>query len=259
LYLFTAALALSLTGYRGPAPGQAVTIGQFTHLQAVDAAVRVLVAAAMVALARVMTRGQLKGWGLAPAQLASGVTLGLLATVLIAPWIFLAMEGTDSVVRHLGRKPPIHEVLEILQHHPPTATMVVLVFSAAVVAPVAEELFFRGILQTALLQKNPFSFGFGAGLPGLIPLPDETPEHSLQHPGISAPSPARRWVAILIAAILFALMHGEAAFVPVLMVLAVALGYLYERTGNLWACITLHATFNCTSLILTLGFPNAGG
>ena len=31
---------------------------------------------------------------------------------------------------------------------------------------------------------------------------------------------------------------------PPLMLLAMGLGYLYERTGNLWATITVHCLFN---------------
>jgi membrane protease YdiL (CAAX protease family) len=35
-------------------------------------------------------------------------------------------------------------------------------------------------------------------------------------------------------------------------VLSLCLGYAYERTGNLWAVMTMHAMFNTTSTVLYL-------
>jgi membrane protease YdiL (CAAX protease family) len=31
---------------------------------------------------------------------------------------------------------------------------------------------------------------------------------------------------------------------------------VYERTGNLWASITVHALFNCSSVFLYLSMPS---
>jgi membrane protease YdiL (CAAX protease family) len=39
---------------------------------------------------------------------------------------------------------------------------------------------------------------------------------------------------------------------PPLFVLAVCFGYVYERTGKLWAPILMHALFNATSITLAL-------
>ena len=44
---------------------------------------------------------------------------------------------------------------------------------------------------------------------------------------------------------------------PTLFTLSLALGYIYERTGNLWAAVSLHAIFNSINLALNLLFPNA--
>jgi membrane protease YdiL (CAAX protease family) len=49
---------------------------------------------------------------------------------------------------------------------------------------------------------------------------------------------------------LFAAVHGQVAFFPPLFVLAIGLGYLYERTGNLWATICAHSLFNAVQLLL---------
>jgi len=85
---------------------------------------------------------------------------------------------------------------------------------AVVIAPVAEEFIFRGML---------FPFVWRLGFPGLARF------------GVSA---------------LFALIHADAAtFVP-LFVFALALTWLYEKTDNLLAPITAHALFNAGNLVL---------
>lgn len=76
-------------------------------------------------------------------------------------------------------------------------------FALLVVAPVAEEVFFRGWLQSAI-------------------------EGEL--------SERRRWLAPVLASVAFAGVHRPLAFVPVL-VLGVAIGFLYARTRSLGAAI----------------------
>ena len=114
---------------------------------------------------------------------------------------------------------------------PPTGSstgLLVNLLAGAIIAPVYEELFFRGFAQTAWLRMS----------------------------GARA--------AIIRAATLFAFVHildqsGDtfgAAFgiaivaagarVPV----ALALGYVFNRRGSLWASIGLHATFNAILLIV---------
>jgi membrane protease YdiL (CAAX protease family) len=91
---------------------------------------------------------------------------------------------------------------------------------AVVIAPVAEEFIFRGVL---------FPFIRQLGLPRTAWL------------GVSA---------------LFALIHFDAGtFVP-LFALALALTWLYEFTDNLLAPITAHALFNATNLVVLFSFPN---
>jgi membrane protease YdiL (CAAX protease family) len=102
-------------------------------------------------------------------------------------------------------------------------------------APLAEETFFRGMLQTSLVQKG---WGFLVAFP-----PDRT----------YTPPPYQRWAAILICSFLFCAMHSV-DHMPILFVLSVGLGYLYERTGNLWASIVLHAAFNWWTLSQLLFF-----
>ncbi len=83
-----------------------------------------------------------------------------------------------------------------------------MLFLATVVGPVAEELFFRGILYGWLRVR----IGIGAGL--------------------------------FLSAVLFALLHGNlTAFLPILG-LGLLFGWLYERTGMLAVPITVHVIHN---------------
>ena len=83
--------------------------------------------------------------------------------------------------------------------------------SAVLVAPIAEELFFRGVLYGAARASFPRAF------------------------------------AALIAALIFALMHWDRTM-PAMLVLALALTALYERTGTLYAPMIAHAAFNAVGL-----------
>jgi uncharacterized protein len=93
---------------------------------------------------------------------------------------------------------------------------IVLAIALMVVAPVAEEIFFRGIVYNAWLRE------FGV----------------------------RR--AVIGSAALFALIHGSIFVVPAIFALGIALALLYRRTGSLPASIAMHATFNGITLALGL-------
>jgi membrane protease YdiL (CAAX protease family) len=58
------------------------------------------------------------------------------------------------------------------------------------------------------------------------------------------------WLAILITSLAFALLHPAWSW-PAIFVLAIGLGYLYERTGNLWAPITVHLLFNSLETLIS--------
>jgi CAAX protease family protein len=84
-----------------------------------------------------------------------------------------------------------------------------------VVAPICEELFFRGFLFRVLRTRMPL------------------------------------WAAALIDGVLFGLVHGELVIVPILAALGMVLCWVYERTGTLFAPIALHALNNTISYGVT--------
>jgi membrane protease YdiL (CAAX protease family) len=59
----------------------------------------------------------------------------------------------------------------------------------------------------------------------------------------------------LVSSVLFALLHLEPVLLPMLLILAVILCYLFRRTGSLLPCIVAHATFNsfATAIIVLDG------
>ena len=95
-------------------------------------------------------------------------------------------------------------------------TLIFFVMMAVAVAPVAEEILFRGILYPAVKQ--------------------------LGHPR----------VAVIGTALLFALFHINLLTFASLTAVALALIALYDFTDNLLAPITAHAVFNASNLIMLL-------
>ena len=95
-------------------------------------------------------------------------------------------------------------------HHGPVAYAMDLVASA-VVAPLAEETLFRGVIFGGLATRMPL------------------------------------WGAAVISALLFALFHGLGVVLPI-FVLGLGLAYVYARTGTIWASMTTHALVNAVSV-----------
>jgi len=95
---------------------------------------------------------------------------------------------------------------------------------AGAVAPVAEEVFFRGFLQAGLENR------FG------------------------------KLVAISLTSLIFALVHVFPGALPPIFVLGVIFGILRAETGSVWPCILLHGAFNALGVIaayLTEVLPRA--
>lgn len=109
-----------------------------------------------------------------------------------------------------------HQTLEALRQPDVTIGATILFWiGAGLIAPIAEELFFRGLLQTVLFNYL-----------------------------------RRRWLAIFITATAFGLIHlSNPHHVPALIAFGVLLGYGYERTGSLLTPMLIHALFNFKALL----------
>ncbi len=89
---------------------------------------------------------------------------------------------------------------------------------AVVIAPLTEEIVFRGVILRGLLGRW------------------------------------RPWIAIVASALLFALMHLNPAQAPVAFAVGLALGWIYTRTRSLGLCVLGHA-LNNASVYLPLDMP----
>jgi len=99
--------------------------------------------------------------------------------------------------------------------------MAYLVILAVIVAPIAEETFFRGFIFTGISKRWGYSWG------------------------------------VVISGALFAVAHvlnvalypSEAATLVPIFILGMLLAWLYKRTGSLWPCIFAHFAYNSLALL----------
>jgi membrane protease YdiL (CAAX protease family) len=136
--------------------------------------------------------------------------------VVVLPVVLLLQAASIHTLEKLGWPSEDQAAVKLLTDAKSAWTTVYLGVFAIVLAPVAEEFIFRGML---------FPFVKQLGFPKLA------------------------WFGV---SFLFALIHFNLpTFVP-LFVFALALTWLYERTDNLLAPITAHALFNAVNLAALL-------
>lgn len=93
------------------------------------------------------------------------------------------------------------------------------IFSIAIIAPIAEEIIFRGCIQDALSEKLP------------------------------------KWVAIVSASLVFGLMHVNPIGIIYATVLGILMGWLYSQFKSILPSMIFHVAFNLTSLLLPEAMP----
>ena len=182
------------------------------------------VAAAMVGMTVVIVRWyfvrSFKGFGLAPKTIGNDC-VGAIAT-LLAVWplvfgVLLLTLGIGKLIFGPEFEITKHDELESLIKYPQWSIRLAIFFMAIVVAPLSEELLFRGLFQTAFRNLS-------------------------QKP----------WMAIIAASVIFAMAHPNREHWPALFVLAMGFGYTYEKSGSLFRPICMHAIFNGVMIIATL-------
>jgi membrane protease YdiL (CAAX protease family) len=67
--------------------------------------------------------------------------------------------------------------------------------------------------------------------------------------GFALLEPYGAWVAILVTGLLFGAVHGLVVAFPVLAGFGIVLGWLRWKTGSVYPCIALHATFNGIAIV----------
>lgn len=186
-----------------------------------------IIAAAVFFFAKAwLTDAGLRKAGLVPRRPGRDLVFGLLGTPVGILLTFATLILVNAAATAAGVSSPEvnHSMLTQLQTANPQQRMSLIV-AAVAIGPLLEEIVFRGLLQTLLLEV------FGR---------------------------RQRWLVIVTAAAMFAVVHlGATSWhaLPGLFVLGVVLGWLYERTGSLLPCVLVHAGFNALNIAWVL---NAG-
>ena len=193
----------------------------------------IIVAAMIILIARASFARRLRGFGLNFKTIHKDLSAAfvnllaiwpvVMATIVATLYIGERIYGPDFQVEQ-------HEELKLIAAYRQLSLRILIVVLAAVIVPVFEEMVFRGLFQTAIRSVL------------------ET-HNLLRHPygGQNA-----AWPAILVTSVVFAMTHANTGHWPALFVLAVGLGYAYEKSGSLFRPIFIHSFFNAITIISVL-------
>lgn len=219
-YLTLQYFAVKLLAPDLPASGAAVAGSDLWHrFQTADGLARLL-ASVLMAVMHVTAhpRGTTRG-----IRLMQATGAGILGLLIVLPITAAQLELGSLIWKwlHPGAPVPMHIVLQGL-----TASewgrwgTVQLLVGAILIAPVSEELFFRGIVLESVACRS-----------------------------------RRVWPAILLSSCAFGAVHGQPQDIVPLVSMGIVLGYLRIRCGTLWPCILLHMLFNARTMITAVLAP----
>ena len=250
---------------------------QPAEIMGLTAASNVLAVLAILILLRGTSGARLRDLGVEAAGAGSRFRQGVVAYFLLAPCVFALMLIAVWIWGKTN-----HPLQDAFTSHPSPATVAVLVFAAVIMAPLSEELVFRGVLLGWLTKvalgggdrsKPAAPAGWDEVDARFAPLAeslappivvDEVDAESaellpivdLPPAAIEPPTPlqaSRMILANLAVSIIFAMLHGAQWPAPVpLLVLSMGMGYLYQRTGSILGPLALHMTFNGVSTLLMI-------
>jgi membrane protease YdiL (CAAX protease family) len=154
------------------------------------------------------------GLGISTKKFALAPLLAVGTLIIVLPAAEYLQYFCAELMDKLHWKAQTEEAVKMITNATSMPEQIYLGIFAVVLAPVAEEFIFRGLLFTFIKQC-----GF----------------------------PKTAWIGV---SLLFALIHGDAAAFISLFMLAIVLTWLYEMTDSLLASIFTHALFNGANLIL---------
>ena len=163
-----------------------------------------------------------QGWAYRPLFHASRAspqaTLALLSPPVLALVPALVLSAWGMVAAASSWWPPTEA--EQAMFEAMAALDVATIVTTCVLAPVLEEMLFRGVILRGFLQLYP------------------------------------RWQAIVASSMLFGAAHLNIYQFLAATLLGVLAGWLYERTRSLWPCIVLHAGYNSALTAWSAWGPN---
>jgi membrane protease YdiL (CAAX protease family) len=201
----------------------------------------IVVMAVIVFLVRASFARRLKGFGLNIRSIHKDFFAAFVNLLSVLPLMIASIRLTlyfGQLIYGPQYQISQHEQLELIKACPQWQLRILIFVVAVIMAPLLEEMIFRGLFQTVIrsifesrnstpYQKIFASRRFGAGR-------------------------NRAWTAILISSGFFSMVHGNVSHWPALFLLGVCLGYAYEKSGSLFRPIFIHAFFNAITIIFVL-------
>lgn len=215
--IFGILLAGPTNGDTTTQPTTAPAVASTTTASAVFVA-QVLTVIVLVLIARLRTQGKLVDWGLSLRRVGTRFCQACVAYMAVWPLCTIALHLTVLGIELVwpDYEPVEHNTIKtLLSGEADRLTILFTVAGAVVMAPLIEEMFFRGLF---------------------LPL--------------IAKAVRSRWAAVLLSGMAFGLFHVPLYHaIPALAVFGILLGYLYVRTGSLTLVIFVHGIFNGKTLL----------
>ncbi|HEY3914162.1 MAG TPA: type II CAAX endopeptidase family protein [Verrucomicrobiae bacterium] len=155
-----------------------------------------------------------EAFGFSSRNMGQAILLGVLAAIIFFPIGDLLQAASIELIAKFHIKTPTQQAVTTLQDATALASRIYLIIFYVSIGPVGEEILFRGILYPCIKQ---------AGYPR---------------------------IALWGTSLAFAAIHVNLPIFIPLLVLGMVSVWLYEKTNNLLASITLHGAFNAIELII---------
>ena len=195
----------------GVKPDAEPTVAQTNALLTWTAVAILAATLTSIGLIHLSARAGRADFGISLEHVPRDLFVGIYAFLILGPATFLIQFIFVKLLEFESQ----HPLIELLEQDSTGMLFGVVTVLAVIVAPISEEYFFRVLLQ-GWLEKIFAS-----------------------------------WVPIVISAAVFALMHWSHGPDPAaLFVLALGLGYLYQRTHRWLPCVVTHACLNGTTMLM---------
>ncbi|MGB2630257.1 MAG: CPBP family intramembrane glutamic endopeptidase, partial [Candidatus Omnitrophota bacterium] len=159
-------------------------------------------------------RQSINAIGLTLKGFAKNVFYAMIGYVTLVPILLGIMLVTYFVIKWFAYEPPVQPIVEIFMKEKEPTILLMSTLFAAIFGPIAEEIFFRGFMYGAIKK----TFGIF-------------------------------WAMIITSAV-FSILHTHVVgFLPIMM-LGLLLAFLYEKTGSLISCMSVHIAHNIGMVIL---------
>jgi len=113
----------------------------------------VFVILAILAFAAGRGRAAWRTFGWSTRLWPGAVATGLRGYVAVFPWLFILLFLAVGIARQLDWTPPVEPIQELIFDEPRAGVLALTALLACVIGPLAEELFFRGLLFSTLRRR----------------------------------------------------------------------------------------------------------